>query len=66
MDTQLQLPEDVHTALQAAAEEDGNTVDTELVTAVKDFLERRQAQKVLERVKMTTERDASLLARLAE
>ncbi|KOX20836.1 hypothetical protein [Nocardiopsis sp. NRRL B-16309] len=66
MDTQLQLPEDVRAALEAAAMEDGNTVDTELVTAVTDFLERRQAQRVLERVKMTTERDASLLARLAE
>lgn len=62
----LRLETDTHERLKAAAEEDGNSINTEISHAVTDFLERRQTRKVMERVKATMARDSSLLARLAE
>ncbi len=62
----LRLGTDTHERLKAAAEEDGNSVNTEISNAVTDFLERRQTQRGMARVKETMARDSSLLARLAE
>ncbi len=66
MNMHLRLPDDVHTRLKAAAEEDGNSVNSEAVTAISDYLARRQTARAREVAARIAERDAELLARLAE
>jgi hypothetical protein len=46
MNTHPRLPDDVHAQLGEAAEEDGNSVDAEAVVALKEFIARRQTEKV--------------------
>ena len=66
MDSTYLLPEDLQSQLELVAEQEGTSVNAELVQAVSDHLARRQKERVMARVKKTVERDASLLARLAE
>lgn len=62
----LRLPDDVHAQLKQAAEEDGNSVNTEAVTAISDYLARRQTARVREIAREIAKEDAALLARLGE
>mgnify|MGYP001360982964 CR=1 FL=1 len=62
----LRLPDDVHAQLKQAAEEDGNSVNTEAVTAISDYLARRQTARVREVAREIAKEDAALLARLGE
>lgn len=62
----LRLPDDVHAQLEQAAEEDGNSVNTEAVTAISDYLARRQTARVREVAREIAKEDAALLARLGE
>lgn len=62
----LRLPDDVHAQLKQAAEEDGNSVNTEAVTAISDYLARRQTARVREIAREIAKEDAELLARLGE
>jgi hypothetical protein len=66
MNMRLRLPDDVHAGVRQAAEEDGNSVNTEVVIALKEFLASRQTEKVRRYALETAEEDAELLARLAE
>ncbi|GAB2492251.1 hypothetical protein GCM10026982_16030 [Nocardiopsis aegyptia] len=62
----LRLPDDIHTRLKAAAEEDGNSTNAEAVTAIADYLARRQTAQVRKLAREIAQEDAELLARLAE
>ncbi len=62
----LRLPDDMHTEIREAAEEDGNSVNTEVVIALKEFLANRQTERVRQYALEIAEEDAELLARLAE
>ncbi|MFD6951967.1 CopG family transcriptional regulator [Nocardiopsis sp. TSRI0078] len=66
MNMHLRLPDDVHAQIKEIAEEDGNSVNTEAVIALKDFIARRQTEKVRQYALEIAEEDAELLARLAE
>ncbi|WP_017603485.1 Arc family DNA-binding protein [Nocardiopsis alkaliphila] len=66
MNMHLRLPDDVHAQLKQAAEEDGNSVNTEAVTAISDYLARRQTARVREVAREIAKEDAALLARLGE
>jgi predicted transcriptional regulator len=66
MNMQLRLPEELHARLKEAAEQDAKSINAEVVTAVEDYLARRQTAKAREFARMVAERDAALLARLAE
>lgn len=62
----LRLPDDVHNRLKQAAEEDGNSVNTEAITAISDYLARRQTARIRELAREIAEEDTELLARLGE
>jgi hypothetical protein len=66
MNMQLRLPDDVHAMLRAAAEEDGNSVNSEAVIAISDYLSRRQTARVREIARGIAKRDAKLLEMLAQ
>ncbi|ADH69315.1 Arc family DNA-binding protein [Nocardiopsis dassonvillei] len=66
MNMHLRLPDDVHTGIREVAEEDGNSVNTEVVIALKEFLANRQTERVRQYALEIAEEDAELLARLAE
>ncbi|MFE1397491.1 Arc family DNA-binding protein [Nocardiopsis dassonvillei] len=66
MNMRLRLPEDVHAEVRQAAEEDGNSVDTEVVIALREFLANRRTEKVRRYALEIAEEDAELLAGLAE
>ncbi|WP_435108320.1 Arc family DNA-binding protein [Nocardiopsis synnemataformans] len=66
MNMHLRLPEDVHAEIREVAEEDGNSVNTEVVIALKEFLANRQTERVRQYALEIAEEDAELLARLAE
>jgi hypothetical protein len=66
MNMHLRLPDDVHAEIREVAEEDGNSVNTEVVIALKEFLANRQAERVRQYALEIAEEDAELLARLAE
>lgn len=66
MNMNLRLPDDVHTRLKAAAEEDGTSTNSEAVTAISDYLDRRQTKQVRDLAREIAREDAELLARLAE
>lgn len=55
-----------HDRLKAAAAEDGASVNSEAVTAIEDYLSRRQTRKAREFAKMVAVRDAELLDRLSQ
>ncbi|MFE3451995.1 toxin-antitoxin system HicB family antitoxin [Nonomuraea sp. NPDC059194] len=63
---QLRLPDEVHQRLKDAAAEDGVSANTEAVTAIEDYLARRQTDKARAFAKMIAERDAELLERLSQ
>lgn len=62
----LRLPEEVHARLKAAADEDGTSTNSEAVTAISDYLDRRQTKQVSDLAGQIAREDAELLARLAE
>ncbi|GAA0980200.1 Arc family DNA-binding protein [Nocardiopsis tropica] len=62
----LRLPEDVHARIKEAAEEDGTSVNSEVVLAVREYLARRQTERVRRYALDIAQEDAELLARLAE
>ncbi|MFD3685573.1 Arc family DNA-binding protein [Nocardiopsis sp. NPDC058631] len=66
MNMNLRLPEDVHARIKEAAEEDGNSVNSEVVLAVREYLARRQTERVRQYALEIAQEDAELLARLAE
>ncbi|MFE1169431.1 Arc family DNA-binding protein [Nocardiopsis sp. NPDC058789] len=66
MNMHLRLPDDVHERLKQAAEEDGHSVNSEAVTAISDYLARRQTARVRDIARRIAEEDAELLARLGE
>ncbi|GAA1437603.1 YlcI/YnfO family protein [Nocardiopsis tropica] len=66
MNMNLRLPEDVHARIKEAAEEDGTSVNSEVVTAVREYLARRQTERVRRHALDIAQEDAELLARLAE
>jgi hypothetical protein len=65
MNMHLRLPDDVHAGIREVAEEDGNSVNTEVVIALKEFLANRQTERVRQYALEIAEEDAELLARLA-
>ncbi|MES0835299.1 MULTISPECIES: Arc family DNA-binding protein [Nocardiopsidaceae] len=66
MNMNLRLPEDVHARIKEAAEEDGTSVNSEVVLAVREYLARRQTERVRRYALDIAQEDAELLARLAE
>ncbi|WP_159945585.1 MULTISPECIES: Arc family DNA-binding protein [unclassified Nocardiopsis] len=66
MSMHVRLPEDIQNRIRAAAEEDGNSVNTEVVVALTEFLQRRQTERVRQYALEIAKEDAELLARLAE
>ncbi|QUX30029.1 MULTISPECIES: Arc family DNA-binding protein [Nocardiopsis] len=66
MNMHLRLPDDVHAEIREVAEEDGNSVNTEVVIALKEFLAARQTERIRRYALEIAEEDAELLARLAE
>lgn len=66
MNMHLRLPDDVHSQIKEIAAEEGNSVNTEVVVALKEFIAHRQTQKVRQYALEIAEEDAELLARLAE
>nr|WP_062335975.1 Arc family DNA-binding protein [Herbidospora sakaeratensis] len=66
MELRLRLPDGVHGRLRAAAEEDGNSLNTEIVIAIEEHLARRQTSAVRAIARKVAERDAELLHRLSQ
>ncbi|QVQ50404.1 Arc family DNA-binding protein [Spiractinospora alimapuensis] len=66
MNTRRRPPQEVHTRVKRAAEEDGNSVTSEAATAIEDCLERRQTERVREIAREIARRDAELLDLLAQ
>ncbi|WP_062345341.1 Arc family DNA-binding protein [Herbidospora yilanensis] len=66
MELRLRLPDEVHGRLRAVAEEDGNSLNTEIVIAIEEHLARRQTSAVRGIARKVAQRDAELLRRLSQ
>ncbi|MEO3812959.1 Arc family DNA-binding protein [Sphaerisporangium sp. B11E5] len=65
MELRLRLPDEVHRRLRNVADEDGNSLNTEIVIAIEEHLARRQTSAVRAIARKVAERDAELLERLS-
>ncbi|WP_214110778.1 Arc family DNA-binding protein [Acrocarpospora catenulata] len=66
MELRLRLPDEVHSRLRVVAEEDGNSLNTEIVIAIEEHLARRQTSAVRAIARKVAQRDAELLHRLSQ
>ena len=62
----LRLPDETHRRLRTVADESGNSLNTELLIAIEEHLERRQTSAVRAIARKVAKRDAELLDRLSE
>ncbi|MFF3440551.1 Arc family DNA-binding protein [Streptosporangium sp. NPDC002721] len=65
MDLRLRLPDETHRRLRAVADESGNSLNAEILTAIEEHLERGQTSAVRAIARKVAERDAELLDRLS-
>ncbi|WP_155346748.1 Arc family DNA-binding protein [Acrocarpospora pleiomorpha] len=66
MELRLRLPDEVHARLRVAADEDGNSLNSEIVIAIEEYLARRQESAVRAIARRVAQRDAELLHRLSQ
>ncbi|MDP9864938.1 MULTISPECIES: Arc family DNA-binding protein [Streptosporangium] len=66
MDLRLRLPDETHRRLRAAADEDGNSLNSEIVIAIEEYLTRKQTSAVRAIARKVAQRDAELLHRLSQ
>lgn len=62
----LRLPEDVNEELRRAAEEEGRSMQAVAVTAIGDYLRRKQLDHVRAVARRIATRDQALLERLGD
>jgi predicted DNA-binding protein len=65
MDLRLRLPDETHRRLRAVADDDGNSLNAEIVIAIEEHLERKQNSAVRAIARKVAQRDAELLDRLS-
>ncbi|MBP2705941.1 Arc family DNA-binding protein [Microbispora sp. RL4-1S] len=65
MELRLRLPDELHGRLRVTADEDGASLNSEIVTAIEEYLARRQTKTVRAIARRVAERDAELLDRLS-
>lgn len=66
MDLRLRLPDEIHGRLRTVAEDDGKSLNAEIVIAIEEFLERKQTRTVRAIARKVAQRDAELLDRLSK
>ena len=66
MELRLRLPDEIHSRLREVANEDGNSLNSEIVIAIEEHLVRRQTSAVRAIARKVAQRDAELLDRLAQ
>jgi predicted DNA-binding protein len=66
MDLRLRLPDETHRRLRAVADDDGNSLNAEIVIAIEEHLERKQNSVVRAIARKVAKRDAELLDRLSQ
>ncbi|GES09893.1 Arc family DNA-binding protein [Acrocarpospora macrocephala] len=66
MELRLRLPDEIHARLRVAADEDGNSLNSEIVIAIEEHLARRQESAVRAIARKVAQRDAELLHRLSQ
>ncbi|MEV6861904.1 Arc family DNA-binding protein [Streptosporangium subroseum] len=66
MDLRLRLPDETHRRLRAVADDDGNSLNAEIVIAIEEHLERKQNSAVRAIARKVAQRDAELLYRLSQ
>ncbi|GAA1013959.1 hypothetical protein Aple_081970 [Acrocarpospora pleiomorpha] len=66
MELRLRLPDEIHSRLRTVADEDGNSLNTEIVIAIEEHLARRQTSAVRAIARKVAQRDAELLHRLSQ
>jgi hypothetical protein len=66
MDLRLRLPDETHRRLRAVADDDGNSLNAEIVIAIEEHLERKQNSAVRAIARKVAQRDAELLDRLSQ
>jgi predicted transcriptional regulator len=62
----LRLPDELNERLRVAASQDGESINTAIVVAIRDWLDRRDAEHVQQLFEETAVRHARLLERLAD
>ena len=65
VELRLRLPDDIHRRLRAVADEDGSSLNTEIVIAIEDYLAKKQTSTVRALARRVAQRDAELLERLS-
>ncbi|MGW3369780.1 Arc family DNA-binding protein [Streptosporangium canum] len=66
MDLRLRLPDETHRRLRAVADEDGTSLNSEIVVAIEEYLTRKQTSAVRAIARKVAQRDAELLHRLSQ
>ncbi|MEO3858887.1 Arc family DNA-binding protein [Acrocarpospora sp. B8E8] len=66
MELRLRLPDEIHARLRVVADEDGNSLNSEIVIAIEEHLARRQESAVRAIARKVAQRDAELLHRLSQ
>ncbi|MEV6152289.1 Arc family DNA-binding protein [Nonomuraea sp. NPDC052129] len=66
MDLRLRLPDEIHSRLRTVAEDDGKSLNAEIIIAIEEFLERKQTSTVRAIARKVAQRDAELLDRLSK
>ncbi|MBT2233926.1 Arc family DNA-binding protein [Nonomuraea sp. NEAU-A123] len=66
MDLRLRLPDEIHSRLRIVAEEDGKSLNAEIVIAIEEYLQRKQTSTVRAIARKVAQRDAELLDRLSK
>jgi predicted DNA-binding protein len=66
MDLRLRLPDETHRRLRAVADDDGNSLNAEILIAIEEHLERKQNSAVRAIARKVARRDAELLDRLSQ
>jgi predicted transcriptional regulator len=66
MELRLRLPDETHRRLRVVADEDGTSLNTEIVTAIEEYLARKQTAAVRAIARKVAKRDAELLRRLSQ
>ena len=66
MDLRLRLPDEIHSRLRIVAEEDGKSLNAEIVVAIEEYLQRKQTNTVRAIARKVAQRDAELLDRLSK